>query len=163
LSESPMDRLVRASTQTTEQSTGAQISRATKIHNAKLYYSPLSLLLYSTGKNRHLSEKTAVHSVLACASACYNAVSVDDMYTWPTGLHGTTRAQARCGSALWGHGTMRHDVLPCRAVSGRRAQLSAQARPYVSIAVLCRAHRHGSPPWLCRPVAAREESRSLSS
>jgi hypothetical protein len=57
-----------------EQSTRAQISRATKIHNAKLY-SPLSLLLYSTGKNRHLSEKAAVLQSLACASACYNAVS----------------------------------------------------------------------------------------
>ena len=28
---------------------------------------------------------------------------------------------------------------------------------------LSRAHRHGSPPWPCRPVAAREETRSSPS
>ena len=28
---------------------------------------------------------------------------------------------------------------------------------------LSRAHRHGSPPWLCQPVATREETRSSPS
>ena len=35
--------------------------------------------------------------------------------------------------------------------------------PGTALCLLSRAHRHGSPPWPCRPVAAREEMRSSPS
>ena len=76
-------------------------------------------------------------------------------YTWPTRPHGTARAR---------HGTMWH----CRAVSGHRAQLSAQAWQYVSSAVLTGTAAHhgraargckGGDEELAEPsrVAARDE------
>ena len=80
-------------------------------------------------------------------------------YTWPTGPHGTARAR---------HDTMWHGILPCRAVSGRCTELSAQARPYVSSAVLTGTAAHhgcaargckGGDEELAEPsrVAARDE------
>ena len=47
------------------------------------------------------------------------------------------------------HRNMWHGILPCRAISGRRAQLSAQARPYVSAVLIGTADHHVRVgPWL---------------
>jgi hypothetical protein len=59
-------------------------------------------------------------------------------------------------------GPIGHIGAPCRATSGHRVQLAAQARPYDTLVVLCCAHRHDSPPCPCRPVAAREELSSAA-
>jgi len=63
------------------------------------------------------------------------------------------------------HGTTQHDDLLCRSISGHRAQLSTQARPYGSLVVPCRAgHRaHAGPsPWPalnCRPPLVEQRRR----
>ena len=67
-------------------------------------------------------------------------------YTWPTGPHGTAR-----------HYVARHPTVPC--------YLGPPCPTLGPGTALClsRAHRHGRPPCPCRPVAAREETRSSPS
>jgi len=62
--------------------------------------------------------------------------------------------------AAWhGTSTARHYVaLPC-CLGPPCPTLS----PGMALCLLSRAHRHGSPPWSCRPVARREETRSSPS
>ena len=64
-------------------------------------------------------------------------------YTWPTGPHDTARHYVALPCCL---------ALPCPTLS-----------PGMALCLLSRAHRHGSPPWSCRPVARREETRSSPS
>ena len=62
-------------------------------------------------------------------------------------------------AARHGTSTARHYVaLPC-CLGPPCPTLS----PGMAVCLLSRAHRHGSPPWPCRPVAAREETRSSPS
>jgi hypothetical protein len=49
---------------------------------------------------------------------------------------------------------MGHSGPPCHATSGHRAQFTAQARPYVTLVVSCRAHRHDCRMDLPRPTAS---------
>jgi len=65
---------------------------------------------------------------------------------------------ARHGTSTARHYVAWHPTMPCCL-----GPPCPTLGPGTALCLLSRAHRHGSPPWPCRPVAAKEEMRSSPS